>query len=356
MTPQHLRTISDRELVDALERSASNERTATVDLIALLGEFDERKLYLEEGRASLFAYCTRVLRLSEHATYHRIEAARAARKFPRILELLSSGALTLTTVALLRPILTNENADEVVDAAVFKSKRDVELLVAHLAPRPDVPTLVRRIPAVAAQPLRFDAALPATLLSPVESPTSAVAPADATLDVPARTPRRGPPSTPLAPDRFLLRVTVSADAHAKLRRAQDLLRHSIPSGDPAAVIGRALTMLVDHLERAKTGQARRPRPPKSDTAPPVNTRHIPRAVRRAVWQRDEGRCTFAGPHGRCCETAWLELHHIVAFARGGPTEVANLTLRCRAHNQFDAQREFGPRARHPREMSVALPL
>ena len=361
MTSQDLVTISDRELIDAVRCAAASERNATVELLELLGELDARRLYLNEGCSSLFTYCTQVLHLSEHAAYHRIEGARVARLFPRILNLLSSGALTLTTVALIRPVLTTENADEVLQAAAFKTKRDVELLVARFAPKPDVPAMVRRLASIETQSLRFDAAVA------VHPPAEAGAASDragenATLMTSdsSRALTNGAQSrasaAPLSPDRFLLRLTISADTHAKLRRAQDLLRHSIPSGDPAAVLARALTMLVDQLERAKAGHAKRPRAATQRLTPrSANGRHIPRAVRRSVWQRDEGRCTFAGPHGRCGETAWLEFHHIVAFARGGPTEAANLTLRCRAHNQFEAVREFGPRSR-PSEKLVELQL
>ena len=59
---------------------------------------DERRLYLAQGYSSLFTYCTQSLRLSEHAAYGRIEAARAARKWPVIVELLTDGSMTLTTV------------------------------------------------------------------------------------------------------------------------------------------------------------------------------------------------------------------------------------------------------------------
>ena len=54
--------------------------------LALLAEVDARRLYLGEGCSSLFTYCTQVLHLSEHAAYHRIEAARAARQYPVILD------------------------------------------------------------------------------------------------------------------------------------------------------------------------------------------------------------------------------------------------------------------------------
>jgi 5-methylcytosine-specific restriction endonuclease McrA len=66
------------------------------------------------------------------------------------------------------------------------------------------------------------------------------------------------------------------------------------------------------------------------------------AVRRAVFQRDDGRCTYTAASGqRCHETRGLELHHVTAFAQGGEHTEANLTLRCRAHNVLAAEEDFG---------------
>jgi hypothetical protein len=93
--------------------------------------------YLGEGCSSLFTYCTQVLHLSEHAAYNRIETARAARRFPMILELVESAAVTLTTVRLLAPNLTEANHRDVLERARHKTKRDVELIVATLNPQPD---------------------------------------------------------------------------------------------------------------------------------------------------------------------------------------------------------------------------
>jgi hypothetical protein len=69
---------------------------------------------------------------------------------------------------------------------------------------------------------------------------------------------------------------------------------------------------------------------------------VPAATQRVVWQRDGGRCAFTGPQGRCTATALLEYHHVVPFAAGGETSPKNLELRCRAHNQYEADRYFGP--------------
>ena len=113
--------LSDQELLARVRAAAQTERHATARLIALLMELDSRRLYLGEGFSSLFTYCTHVLHLSEHAAYNRIEAARAARRFPIILDLISGGAVTLTSVRLLAPHLTLENHRDVLAAARHKA-------------------------------------------------------------------------------------------------------------------------------------------------------------------------------------------------------------------------------------------
>ena len=67
-----------------------------------------------------------------------------------------------------------------------------------------------------------------------------------------------------------------------------------------------------------------------------------RHVKREVWARDQGQCAFIGSLGRCIETSRLEFHHVTPFALGGATDVANISLRCRAHNSFESERVFGP--------------
>ena len=139
--------LSDCDLISEVKRLAQSERAATAALVASLAEMDARRLYLGEGCSSLFTYCTRVLHLSEHAAYGRIEAARAARRFPVLLDRFERGELTLSSMCLLRPHLTDENCLELLDAARHASKRDVERLIAGIAPQPDVPAVVRKLPA-----------------------------------------------------------------------------------------------------------------------------------------------------------------------------------------------------------------
>src|SRR5688500_1133399 len=96
-----LSSLSDDQLLLSVKTLACSERHAMAQLIAALVELDRRKLFLGQGYSSLFNYCTQVLHLSEHAAYGRIEAARAARRFPVVLDHLANGTVTLTTLCLL---------------------------------------------------------------------------------------------------------------------------------------------------------------------------------------------------------------------------------------------------------------
>ena len=124
----------------------------------------------------------------------------------------------------------------------------------------------------------------------------------------------------------------------RLRYAQELPGHAVAPGDVAAVLERALNLLVNKLEQEKFAKSSRSGPKRGIK----NPRPVPAEVRREVWQRDGGRCTFTSVAGRRCEaTSRLELDHIELLARGGRTVPGNLRLRCRAHNQYSAEQAFG---------------
>jgi hypothetical protein len=335
--------LSDEELVERVKHLVACERRASVALIRSLVEFDARRLYLREGCSSLFTYCRQVLHLSEGSAYNRIETARAARRYPTVLEALERGDLTLTAVRLLAPHLTAANHEEVLSAARHRSKLEIQELIASLNPRPPAATILRR---VAAQPSRGDstATLAAAqeletslaMKTPVNSPPSSAAQEASTTTAPQF---RAAVVTPLASERYKLQVTLARGTHEKLLRAQALARHTLPSGDVSSILDRALTLLIDDLERRRFARAASPRPSPGGST--VSGRHIPAAVRRAVWQRDEGRCAFLGRTGRCRETAFLEFHHVAPYAAGGAATADNIQLRCRAHNQYEARLFFG---------------
>jgi hypothetical protein len=343
MTNDSVRLLTNEQLLADVATAAGREREATARLIVLLSEIDSRRLYLGEGYSSLFTFCTQRLHLSEHAAYGRIEAARAARRFPVILDLLTDGSITLTTVCLLASHLTAANHREVLEKARHKSKREVEQLIAAMRPMPAVPSVIRKLPE------------PTTAASTGPEPSAPVDPAAGVqvgevtqYDVAAPPRPARAILTPLAPARYKVQLTIDRATHEKLCKVQDLLRHVVPNGDPAVIFERALTVLLQDLERRKLAQVARPRQAPYST---IRSRHVPAAVRRAVWERDGGRCAFIGTDGRCGERGFLEFHHVVPFAEGGETTSDNLQLRCKPHNAHEAHEYFG--APLVREQSIA---
>ena len=253
--PSHL---SDGALIEEVTRCARDERHATAQIIAHLAELDSRRLHLGAGCSSLFAYCRDVLGLSDDAAYNRVEAARACRLFPGVLEHLVDGSLTVTSLRLLARHLTVENHRELLAVAARRSKREVEELIAHRFPKPDTPSSVRKVP--------------------------------------ERTPSR---------------------------------------------------LAVGPVVR-KPGKGRAGRPAVE------GSRNVAAEVKRVVWTRDGGGCAFVGAIGRrCSERGFLEYHHVEPYAVGGQATIANIQLRCRAHNGYEADVFFGTGRRNRAPYGVA---
>jgi hypothetical protein len=320
MNITHASMLSNDQLAAELPRLARGEREATVALIVHLAEFDARRLYRGAGFRCLFDYCMRVLHLSENAVFNRIETARAARRYPVIVDMLEEGSLSLTTARLLARKLTRENHQELLAAAAFKSKQDVERLLAWRFPEADVSPSIRKLPTA-------EAARSVLATAPPH---------------PAPPPTPRPVVRPLAKDRYEVRFTASEEMRERLQLAQEMLSHAVPSGDLAQVFDRALTLLVEDLARRKFSATRRPGPAKG-RGRTGDSRNIPADVQRKVWVRDRGACAFVSTDGRrCAARRFVEFHHVVPYAAGGKPTVGNIALRCRAHNGYEAELFYGP--------------
>ena len=314
--------LSDVDLVRSLKTLIGHERDATAQVIAHLAELDTREVHLREGFGSLYVYCRDALGLSEWESYNRIEVARTARRFPVILDMLADGTVHLTAVRLLAPHLKPDNHRALLESARGKTKLQIQEIVARLAPKPDVPASIRRVPPASLSPGPREMPLPDTPAPAPPSPVHATA-------------------APLSPDRYKLQVTIGSETLEKLRCAQDMLGHTLPSGDEAAVLDRALTTLLVDLAKKKFANTSRPRPSRG-----TKWGDPPAAIQRAVWVRDLGRCAFVGTGGhRCNERRFIEFHHLDPKALGGEASVDNIELRCRRHNGYEGRLWFGKRRR-----------
>jgi hypothetical protein len=272
--------------------------------------------------------------LSEHEAYLRIGVARATRKHPILLEMLDDGRLFLSGIARLAPLLTEANRDAVLARAAGMSKREIEELLVELAPKKDVPATMRKLPE------RREKAKPEPSRQLVPERVENVEQPNTSPSTPA--PTKPPAMTPLAPAKCKIQFTASAELKDKLERLRALMRSSVPDGDLAAIIEEAVTEKLERLESKRFAKTKAPRKSLDDTDTSATSRHIPAAVKRAVYARDKGQCTFVGKNGRrCTERDRLEFHHRNPYGRGGRHSVGNIRLTCKAHNGYFAERDYG---------------
>jgi len=350
--------MSEHELLDHFEALVTRDRRTTAQLLVAIAEIDERKLWARHACSSMFVFCVERFRMSEQVTAKRIWAARTARRFPVVLEMVERGELHLSAIHLLARHLTADNCRNVLERARHKSSREIERLVAALAPRPDVPSRVRALPRAlveteqAAAAIGPDAAArtveSVSDLAPVSHGPAALRPCP--VDSRVAGPLPGPAARPItawSPRRYKIEITVDEETHDRLRSLQDLLGRSQVGRDPAAIVSRAIDVLLVETLKRKAATTDRPRPasPARDSSrmnPKPRTRSIPAALRRAVWRRDCGRCRHTDGGGRRCNaTSNVEFHHKDPFARGGRHDADNVELRCAAHNQYQADLDFG---------------
>ena len=262
---------------------------------------------------SMFAYCTEKLNLSEHEAYLRITVGRASRKHPVLLTMLGEGRLHLSGIAKLVPHLTDANRETLLAQATDKSKREIEELVVELAPQPDVPARIRKLP------------------EPQLGPDRVVSPKPAGLR----------PVEPLAPARYKIQFTGNAQLKEKLERLQALR----PNGDLAAMIEEAVTEKPERLESKRFGKTKIPRKNLEQTDTSPSSRYIPAAVKRAVSERDGNRCAYVDSNGRrCAARDGLQFHHDDPYARGGDHSPDNIAMMCPTHNAYLAECDYGKEA------------
>jgi len=412
---QRRRYHPERQLLYRFGDLVRQDHRCTAQLLAAIAEIDERKLWAKHACPSMFAFCVERFHMSESMTAKRIWAARTAGRFPVIFQMVARGELHLSAIVKIAKHLTEDNHREVLARATHKSSREIDLLVAEVAPRPDVPSRIRALPRSTGSVARSSAGVGSGCTA-VSQPTDACAthgtqrtteskpadtcathgsectmdpkpaaacrpqgskyatdpkPADVcTAHAPEQAVQSGSTSVssvpnmsnlqntasvpnaprphgqviPLAPRRYKIEITVDQQTHDKLRTLQDLLGHQLRDADPAIIVCRAIDRLLDDTLKKKAAITDQPRPGdrSSGGCSHRRTRAIPAAIRREVWRRDGGRCTFVDEQGRRCQaTRCVEYHHDKPYGKGGEHEADNIALRCRAHNQYQADLDFG---------------
>jgi hypothetical protein len=309
---QNASLLSDSELLARMAVLVMHERAGTADVIEHLVEVDRRDLYLAQACSSLTAYCRERLGYSEDEASKRVRVARAVRAIPEMLDELRAGRIHLTGLFVVSHYATAANAGELLAEARGKTRRELERVLAARFPKADVAEKIT--PQVA-----DDCAVPVGSGDLFQSKSGRM--------------------EPLSAASFAVQFTASVELHGKIERAKELLSHSIPDGDLARVIERAMDALIAQEERRRMGAGQ----PRKRRALREGSRHVPVEIARQVWERDGGQCTFVDGEGRrCSELRFTTIEHRFPFALGGTSlDVDNLCLLCGAHNHYTARQAYG---------------
>ncbi|HUL58980.1 MAG TPA: HNH endonuclease signature motif containing protein, partial [Anaeromyxobacteraceae bacterium] len=108
------------------------------------------------------------------------------------------------------------------------------------------------------------------------------------------------------------------------------------------ILEKGLDLILDRSAKRR-GLVAKPRKAKIPSLPPERgSRYVPAEVRRAVWERDGGRCQFKLASGEICGSTYqVEIDHKTPYARGGGATAEELRCACRSHNDEAARQAFG---------------
>jgi hypothetical protein len=351
-----LKHLGNKAVMRNLAALAAKDRATTANLLVYLAEVDRRRLYREAGYPSLFEFCVRDLHFSEDVACNRIQAARICRAFPFLYGAIAEGKIHLSAIRLLAPHLTSSNAQELIAAATHRRKWQIERMLAERFPLPEPMRLDGGISALRPSPAPAPGRVEAVPLTPAPERVEAV---NGSASAPTESPAPGrveavdgyapaPPAPvraeparvqPISAQRYMLQFSIPTADHDRFRHLQGLLSHAVPSGEVELVFSCMLDVSVPYYEKRKFGATDRP---QANVRPAAAARTVPAHVRRAVWERDGGRCTYVAETGHRCEArSLLEFDHVDPVALGGEATVERMRLRCRTHNQLEAERTFG---------------
>jgi hypothetical protein len=300
------------------------------EFLVALAEFDRERLWLQLGHASLFSYLHHDLQLSNAAAHYRKVAAGLIQKFPEVVEPLRQGKLCLTSVADLARVMTPENRAQVLPRFFYRSKREarevaVEIRPAAVIPQRDVVTTVPGSTAHGSSPFRPGET---GMTQPIW--VGSGAPASAAV-------QQSFVTEPLTFELCRVHITVTKKFVAKLDSARAGQSHAQPDASAGEILETALDLLLERQARRRSEVSRPQANPR-----PSGPNHVPAAVRRAVWRRDLGKCTWPLDGGGICgSTRRVELDHVVPRGLGGPSTVDNCRLLCRVHNDLAARLVYG---------------
>ncbi len=310
----NIKKLSDSELLGRTQELVARERKLSTEILHHLMEVERRRLYALRGFSSLFEYCVKNLGYSESAAQRRISSMRLLREIPEVEEKIQSGHLSLSVLSQAQSFFRNEAKVQERPLAV-EAKKEVLLKLEHKSTREAQREFLLR----SSNP-QFD--------------------------------YKEERIRPITPTHSEIKFVADEEMLNDIEKLKALLSHAHPNMS----LTELMRMLLDlglkrynpqrQVSRKSASKLEEKVNAESASLPaPAGRTSIPAHIKRAVWQRDKGKCTFRDPlTKRCCESQkFLQIDHVHPLALGGDNELENLRLLCFEHNQLHARQLFGAR-------------
>jgi hypothetical protein len=305
ITGMELHRLTNDQLIESTRKAIEQERRSTLSVLSHLLEMEDRRLYLDLGFNSLFEFAVQYLGYPEDGAYRRIQAMRLLRQFPDTAEKIETGRLSLTNAAQLQRYFSEQPTHKNL---LLEEKIHLLQLAENKSTRELKKELVSRDPDfISRETLRS--------INDLE---------------------------------FELKVVIGQDLKEKLERLRFLLSHKYPEMLYKDLLGELSHLgeekwdpLVKQAKKTKQESPAQLDFAKESLQPKVKT--VTKGLRRAVWLRDQGCCSYVDPltQKRCGSRYLLQIDHIQPQALGGGHQLSNLRLLCAAHNQHRALKTFG---------------
>ncbi len=325
-----VRAMSDQELVDNLRRLNKREIVITAEILLHLLELGRRQLYRELGYSSLYGYCVGALKYSPSAAKRRLTAVKCISEYPEIYRMFLKKELSLSTISIIAPVLTQDNKTQLLGQVINKSPIEVEWIVAWYNPKRPIPDRIRPMVVRSfAETNSMD--IPALLITE-------------RIDSGSREPKLNSQEQLQLEERYRIEFSASKEFRDKLERMKELL---VPGTNLEGIFERLMDEYLDRNSperreaRRITRQERKTRANQDESKPRESTK-LSRRKRDQVFLRDGFSCTYVSPDRvRCNAKTGLHIDHIQPRALGGLHSLENLRLLCGPHNRLAAETELG---------------
>ncbi len=291
------------------------------ELLEILVKIDAKKVYLEQGYASLTEYSQKALGLSRDVSWNLVTIVHKSKAVPELKHAVQMGVIPLSKARQIAPHLTKENSQKFIALAQAMPREKLQEALAKECPM--IPSVEERARVINATQAELSLCLPKEVMEKIRRAQDRVSESQKKWVGLAETLEQVV--------EFYLQ---HKDPKEKAKRHEvRKIRATVKAAQPRRTV-REFNAAEKKLEWG------------SKSLPIVQTKDrvpIPAEIKHEVVNKNAHRCTYQDPRTqlRCEKERFLHFHHKLPVAMGGTNALENLTLLCSAHHRLEHYQSSG---------------